>query len=146
MEVKETIFIRRPVEDVFDFVSDPSNDTSWQPGVAECVVQSGGPIGVGATGSRRERFLGREVELEWRITEYVHPERTAWEFIGGPLQSRGYYTFKNMGNLVGTTLTVNFEPAALGLVGLPMPGMVPGLRRVWQEGLDRLKRILEAQP
>ena len=146
MEVKETIFIRRPVEDVFDFVSDPSNDTAWRSGVAECVVQSLGPIGVGTTGYRRERFMGREVELEWRITEYVHPERTAWEFIGGPLQSRGYYTFKNMGNLVGTTLTVNLEPAALGLAGLLMPGMVPSLRRVWQEGFERLKRILEAQP
>jgi len=146
MEVKETIFIRRPVEDVFDFVSDPSNDTAWRSVVAECVVQSEGPIGVGTTGYRRERFMGREVEFEWRITEYVHPERTAWEFIGGPLQSRGYYTFKNMGNLVGTTLTVNLEPAALGLAGLLMPGMVPSLRRVWQEGFERLKRILEAQP
>ena len=130
MEVKETIFIRRPVEDVFDFVSNPSNDTAWRSGVAECVVQSEGPIGVGTTGYRRERFMGREVELDWRITEYVHPERTAWEFIGGPLRSRGYYKFKSMGNLVGTTLTVNLEPAALGLAGLLMPGMVPGLRRV----------------
>jgi uncharacterized protein YndB with AHSA1/START domain len=145
MKVKETIFIRRPVEDVFNFVSDPSNDTTWRSGVVECVVQSGGPIEVGTTGSNRERLMGREVVIEWRITEYVHPERMAWEFIGGPLQSRGNYTFKDMGNLVGTTLTVNLEPAALGLAGLLMPGMVPGLRRVWHEGFGRLKRTLEAQ-
>ena len=43
-----SVTVARPIEEVFDFLADGTNNTRWRPSVIE-IARSGGPDGVGAT-------------------------------------------------------------------------------------------------
>ena len=47
--VEESIIIRRPIDEVFDFVADGTNDPTWHTTVVEGRRASAGPIGLGTT-------------------------------------------------------------------------------------------------
>ena len=46
---ERSTLIERPVEDVFRFVSDPTNDPKWHPTVIKAEKTSDAPIGLGST-------------------------------------------------------------------------------------------------
>ena len=49
IDVSDSVTINRPVEDVFNYVTDMSNDPSWHTDVLEARKTSEGPVGVGTT-------------------------------------------------------------------------------------------------
>jgi hypothetical protein len=61
--------IERPVEEVFGFVSDPTNDVKWHWTVLRAWRTSEGPIGVGSTFKWDAKFLGRR-EADVEVTRY----------------------------------------------------------------------------
>lgn len=61
--------IERPVEEVFAFVSDPTNDVKWHSTLLRAWRTSEGPIGLGSTFKWDAKFLGRR-EADVEITTY----------------------------------------------------------------------------
>ena len=56
-DIKGTIEIGRPVEDVFTYLAEPSNVVKWESGVEVMELTSEGPIGVGSKGRRVETYI-----------------------------------------------------------------------------------------
>jgi hypothetical protein len=87
MEINGTTMIGRPIETVFAYVIDFSNDVHWRAGAPESGLRSDQPLGVGSVGYTR---VG-DVETEWRVISYSEGESVDWELINGPFQGKGGY-------------------------------------------------------
>jgi Polyketide cyclase / dehydrase and lipid transport len=61
--------IERPVDQVFEYVSNPVNDEKWHKTVLRSWRTSEGPIGVGSTFKWDAKFLGRR-EADVEVTRY----------------------------------------------------------------------------
>ena len=58
--VESTVVINRPVEDVFAFASDQTNEPKWHTDVLEVHPASGGPVGPGSTSVWAIKFMGTQ--------------------------------------------------------------------------------------
>ena len=138
------VTINRPLEEVFAFVSTPSEIPQWQHDVVESRQTSAGPLGVGATGAMVRTALGRKVETGWEVTDF---------------KANAGYTVKSTGNALlsyvltyaftavdgGTRVQASFQGEAHGLAK-PMEGMIANsVKQDWQEDHQRLKTLLESR-
>jgi len=59
---EKSIFINRDQQEVWDFISNPVNNTQWKRGAISAEWTSEGPPGVGATLREVAKFMGRTME------------------------------------------------------------------------------------
>jgi uncharacterized membrane protein len=138
MELNGTVFIARPVGEVYQYVMDVSNDKNWRQGVDESGYRSGGSFGVGSIGYTR----AGEVEVEWKVLSSRPGESVEWELLNGPYKGTGGYRFQPIGNGTQFTLVSDVRPTGfLRLLG-PIFGWVGRQRN--QEDVERLREILES--
>ena len=119
---EKTLLIERPQKEVFDFVTDLTNDPQWQSSIESVERTSQGSAGAGSTWRYTLKFLGRKIEAEIEMTSYDPPKQASVRSIGGPIPFENTYTFESKAN--GTQLTVSgqadiggFFKLAEGLVG-----------------------------
>ena len=60
-ETKNSIFINRPPQDVFNIITDPAKQSLWQNMPERAEWSSTGSHGVGSTMSVEAKFLGRKI-------------------------------------------------------------------------------------
>lgn len=78
------ITIERPLQEVFDYVSDPANDPEWRTDVEVSEWSSEGPPVVGSISRSVSKFLGRKMETSAEITSWDPPNHFAFKSVGGP--------------------------------------------------------------
>ena len=141
--VESSIVINRPPEEVFAFLSDKDNDPLWQSGVVEASKTSEGPWAVGSTGRNVNRFLGRQIESTWEITEYELNKKVSFKSTSGPMPYQGSWTLEPVEN--GTRYTVVFYAEIGGLFKLAEPLVLGMAKRQMETDLGNVKDLLEAQ-
>lgn len=92
MYVERTFTVARPVEAVFDYLSDFSHTTDWDPGTVQTRRVSGDG-GVGTTYANTSQFLGRKVELSYETMEVARPTRLRFRGTNGKAVSTDTMTF-----------------------------------------------------
>ena len=119
---ESSIFINRPVQEVFDFVTNPANNATWVSGIESAEWTSDGPPGVGSTIKEVAKLLGRKIEAVAEITGWDPPNLERIKSAGGPLPFESTLKFEAQGD--GTLLTETaqvelggFFKLAEGLVG-----------------------------
>jgi carbon monoxide dehydrogenase subunit G len=73
-----TAVVDRPIEEVFDFLADGTNDPKFSPRVLEIAKATDGPIGVGTVFKSTVKDAGVKTEREFEITEFERPTRIRW--------------------------------------------------------------------
>ena len=136
------IVINRPIDDVFEFVSDPENVRLWQSGVLESRQTSEGPMGVGATYLEVRQSLGRRMESNSEVTRYERNAKLG-SSTSEPVPFEAEYTFEAAPG--GTKLTLAARMELGGLFKLTEPILMWLFRADMQGAFDTLKDILEAQ-
>ena len=68
--LEHEVEIRRPVGEVFNFVSDTEHLPAWMAGVKRVSRSSPGPVGIGTTYRVVAKMLGRRVDSTYEITAY----------------------------------------------------------------------------
>ena len=63
-----SIFINRPQQEVWDFITNPANNIQWQSSTASAEWTSEGPPGVGSTTREVGNIFGRKIEMTTEIT------------------------------------------------------------------------------
>ncbi len=141
-ELKGSVVILRPVEDVFAFLSDPKNSLQWESGVVEMELTTEGPLGVGSKGRRVEKQMGTD-EGTWEITEHVPNDSLAMTFESERFAGRGGYKLEATDG--GTRLNYWFtgNPRKI-LFKFLMPLMMPMMRSQIRKDYSKLKGILES--
>lgn len=82
--LEHEVEIRRPVGEVFDFVSDSEHLPAWMAGVKRVSRSSPGPIGVGTTYQVVAKMLGRRVDSTYEVTAF-EPDRLVSARMTSPL-------------------------------------------------------------
>jgi uncharacterized membrane protein len=100
---EKSVFINRPQQEVFNFVTDLSNDPKWQASIQSVKQISDGPIGVGSTFRYETKLLGRKSETEIQLTSYNPPNGASVKALNGPIPFENTYRFETQDG--GTLLT-----------------------------------------
>ncbi len=142
-EIKGSVDVQRPVEEVFAYLTDPSNNLKWEKGVLEMELTSEGPVGVGSKGRRVENYMGRD-EGTYEITEFETNKGFSFRFESEKFAGDGGYSLESAGD--GTKLTYRFNAKPKNPIwGLLTPLMMPMVSRQTRKNYSNLKQLLETQ-
>jgi uncharacterized protein YndB with AHSA1/START domain len=113
--------IARPMEEVFDFLADGSNNPSWQPRTTEA-TQLGDALGVGTSFRQSVRHpFGFSVSSNYRLTVFDRPTRLSLvSTSGGPIHPEESFVLEDTGN-GQTLLRAHVGYQADGVVRLAKP-------------------------
>ena len=136
------VTIKRPLEEVFAFTSDPARLSQWQKAVIESRQTSDGPPGVGAKGVNVRKVMGQRIEANWEVTAYKANEGyTIKSTAGGPVAFELTYAFTAVEG--GTRVQVKFQGEAKGPLKV-MEGMIAGgFKEDFEKDHQQLKQLLE---
>jgi uncharacterized protein YndB with AHSA1/START domain len=134
--------IKRPVEDVFAYLTDPAKVPEWNPAVLECRAEPSGPIQVGSKLHMVSRILGRRFESILEVTEFTPNKKFAYKS-NSPFPVVATYLAEPTAG--GTRLTVEsiVEPAGFFKLAEPVLGRIA--KKQIQTNHDTIKELLEAR-
>jgi carbon monoxide dehydrogenase subunit G len=126
--------IAAPPEEVFDFLSDPTNLPRWQ---ESCVAVE--PLGDDRIQETRS-FMGHRAQVETEIVERERPHTFTVRSLGGPVRFTVRHELSPSGG--GTQLRVEADGSAIG--GRLTAGVVARVaERQFRSDFERLREILE---
>jgi uncharacterized protein YndB with AHSA1/START domain len=140
MQIERSVTINRPIEQVFAFVANPDNNPRWQPEVIEHTMLTEGPMGLGSKMRHVSKFMGRRIEVNIDITEFVPNHKIAFHVMSGTLPYTIYYILDPEGD--GTRFTYSAIMESNGWLKLAQPLMMMSGARVIEGDLGRLKALL----
>jgi uncharacterized protein YndB with AHSA1/START domain len=70
--------VDRPIEEVFAFLADGTNDPKFSPRVQEIRKATDGPVGVGTVYESTVKDAGMKTSRTFEITEFEPPTRIRW--------------------------------------------------------------------
>jgi uncharacterized membrane protein len=143
IDVEKSIIIQRPVEDVFNYVSDLAHSAEWQSGLTEVRQITEQPLGVGTRYALVRTFMGRKMEASNEITEFTPNVKVGFKTISGPIPLEASYQFYTAEQ--GTKLTSKIEMQPKGFISLAEPLISASLQRDVEANLNVLKNMLESQ-
>jgi carbon monoxide dehydrogenase subunit G len=139
-----TTVIDRPIEEVFGFLADGTNDPKFSPRVLEIAKTTDGPTGVGTVYASTVKDAGMTTKREFEITEFEQPTRIRWKEVSKNLvvaREGGYDLAPADG---GTRVTIFNVLEGRGLGKLMTPLALSGARRDADAFANRIKTAVEA--
>ena len=143
-QFETTVVIDRPIEEVFAFLADGTNDPKFSPRVQEIAKTTDGPPGAGTVYSSTVKDAGMKTQREFKYTAFEAPTRIRWTETSKNQITvpEGGYDLAREGE--GTKLRVfnNFEGHGFGK--LLMPLAIRGARKDADNFGQRIKGAVEA--
>jgi len=100
-----SILINRPVQEVFDFLSNPANQTKFQSGTESAEWISESPVGVGSTWRVVTKFLGRKIEAKLEVTGWDPPNQMSSKMVSGPIPFETTFKLESKENSTQLSVT-----------------------------------------
>ncbi len=141
--LQRTITISRPIEEVFAFFADVSNDPKWRGhGVKEISLE--GQMRQGAHVHQRIAAgpFGAAVKADMDVVVYEPARALGFQVTTGPLRPRVDFTFAPADT--GTTVDFSITAPLTGIKKAFMGRMVQKNMAQEAAALDEAKRVLEA--
>lgn len=139
MRLQKTVVADAPLGKVFDYLSDFTSTTDWDPGTVTTVRQHGDG-GVGTSYLNTSEFLGRQTELRYIVQEFVPGERIRFRGENKTVISVDTMTFLPAG--AGTEVTYTAEVAFKGAARYLAPLFRPALTRLGNQAEAGLRLAL----
>ena len=133
--------ISRPTGDVFAVIADVSKNARWSSTAVEGRKTSSGPVNVGTTAREVSTFLGRRIEVDSVVTEFIDGQRLAYRTTGGPFPFSGAFDVAAEGD--GARVTATFDATPTGVLAFLGPLFAMFVRRAFDRDLASLKRLME---
>lgn len=133
--------IKRPVEEVFAYSTDPARTPEWKSDVLESRAEPPGPIRVGRKIHTVFRFLGRRIEGTTEVTELM-PNKKLVQQTNHPFQFE--LTILAEPTAGGTKVTVEAVAKSGGFFKLAEPFLGRIAKKQGLAELNTLKQLLEA--
>jgi len=143
ISINLNVLILRPVRDVFDFITNPANNSKWQYGSLESAQISDGGIRVGTVFSSFGHFMGRRIQSDFEVTEFETNKRYDFETISGPIQLQTSYNFEAVDCSTVVVVSSLINPG--GFFKLMDPIVARVARKQFKENLTMLKELLETR-
>jgi uncharacterized membrane protein len=139
-KVEAGITIKRPVEQVFAFISNAENNPKWATGAIEVTKVTEGMVGVGTVWRPVATFLGKRIEGEGHVIEY-EPNRRYTVRSEKPFPFELHYTFEGIEGGTRVNLTREADPG--GFFKLAEPLLMKTVKNQIETDLANLKNVLE---
>jgi uncharacterized protein YndB with AHSA1/START domain len=144
MEFRNTLTIRRPIEEVFAFLADFENVPRWNHAIESTTKTSPGPVGVGSS-YRQIRLEPSRSEEGFEVTVFEPGSRLAIDGEIGPFHARVDYRLEPIEGATRLINDVELQPSsAVSKLLAPFAGSK--IKAAVAENLDALKRVLETDP
>lgn len=137
--VEASIFINRPQQEVFDFVSNSTNYAQWQSNTQSAEWTSDGPPGIGSTFKAVYRRLWFNMEGTAEITAWEPPNTLSVKTVRGPIPLEFTYYFEALGD--GTQMTSRSQADVGGLFQWLTRKQ---FEKLFDTSLNDLKLVLES--
>lgn len=140
---RDSIVIRRPLADVFDYMNDIDRESEWQPQLREAEQIPPGPVAVGSRRRYVSEFLGKRLENVYVVTAFEPNRRVACETTKDSIMS-ATTDIRWEETDGGTRVTMSLEGKASGpLRFIPAPLIEATFEKEVRSALARLKERLE---
>jgi uncharacterized protein YndB with AHSA1/START domain len=135
--------IKRPVKQVFDFVSTPENDFQWQYGTLATARLSKGRHAVRTFFRSIGHLMGRRNLSTFEITEFEPNKKYGFKSLSGPLHSKTSYTFEITDG--STKITISTQADVVNFFHMDEGFLEKKMKKQLKENLTMLKDLLEAR-
>jgi uncharacterized protein YndB with AHSA1/START domain len=139
----DSVTINRPVDEVFAYVTDTSNDPAWHTDVLEAQKTSEGPIGLGTTWHSRFKPSMGVSEGDMEVVAFEHNRREVLRGVIGPMKPTLTYLFESADG--GTRFTRRIQIKISGMMRLMEPLMRLMTPKRNAGFVANLRRVLEGQ-
>jgi len=144
MHVERTFTVPRPIEAVFDYLSDFAHTNEWDPGTVS-TTRTSGDGGVGTTYANTSQFVGREVELTYETVVHDRPRELKFRGTNKTATATDWMRFRAV-SADATEIHYRADFAFHGVVKLVAPLVVkPKLSALADETVEALTKALLAQ-
>ena len=140
-KVEQSVVINRPVEEVFEFVTNYENHPLWRSETVEAMQTSSGPTAVGSMGVEVIQVLGRRFEGTAVITEYEPNRVLSARAVSAPFPIEGSHIVESVEDGTRYTFVAEAEPG--NFLGIAEPILVRMAERQIETNLSNLKDLLE---
>jgi uncharacterized protein YndB with AHSA1/START domain len=140
-----TTTINRPIDQVFAFLADGTNDTKFSPRVQEIKKLTDGPPGVGTVYSSTVKDAGVKTSREFKLSEFDPPTKIRWTELtkNAITVPAGGYDLEPAGDgATRMTILNTFEGHGFGKVILPFA--LRGAKKDADAFAGRIKEAVEA--
>lgn len=142
VKVSTEIVIKRPVEAVARFASDPDNATRWYANIKSVEWKTSKEIRVGSKIEFMAQFLGKRLIYTYEIVEFTPNEKFVMRTADGPFPMETTYLWKSLSENE-TKMTLINRGSPTGFYKLLAPFMSVAMRNANVKDLLRIKRLLE---
>jgi len=137
-----SVFINRPPQEVFDFITDPANTAKYQSSTESAEWVTEGPPGVGSIFKTKVKFLGRMIEANVQVIGWDPARMYAAKTISGPIPFESTTRLEPQGE--GTLVTDTIQAELGGFFKLAEGMVGKQLEKTVETDHSALKLILEA--
>ena len=141
-EFEQSIWTSRTQQEVFDYLSEPTNDAQWRGSSLSAEWISDPPHGVGSTNKTVDKLLGRNIESTREITAWDPPNQFSFKGASGPMSFELTLTLEAHDN--GTKATMTVEAESGGFFKIAENLFAKQLKKQVTADMDGLKRYLES--
>ena len=142
LKVEISCEIKRPVEEVFAYATDPAKTPEWKTSVLESSAEPEGPMRVGTQIHTVMRLLGRRLESTAEVTEFV-PNRKLVQKANSPFPVE--VTCLTEPTSAGTKVTAMAVAEPGGFFKMAEPVLVLIAKKQGHAELATMKALLEAR-
>jgi carbon monoxide dehydrogenase subunit G len=140
MRLQKTVIVDKPLDAVFNYLSDFTTTTEWDPGTV-VTVNHHGDGGVGTTYLNTSTFLGRKTQLTYIVGEFIPGKRVRLRGENKTVIAVDTLTFRPVAS--GTEVTYAAEFTFKGLSRIAAPLLKPAFERLGNEAEAGMRKALD---
>lgn len=139
VQLRRTVSVDKPLDQVFEYLSDFTTTTEWDPATVQ-TVRLDGDGGRGTTYRNTSKFLGREAELDYQVVELDRDEMIRLRGENKTLVAVDTMTFRRVGDRTEVTYTAEFS--LKGIAKLLSPLLRPAFDKLGNDAEAGMRSAL----
>lgn len=118
--VSQKVAINKPVETVFDYLTDVTNHPTWQAGIQSATITPAGPPALGSIYTYVTDVMGTKYESKMEVSAFELNRLWQVKVVGMPNAPITTYNFENAGGITNMMISMElvggYPPAAEGAI------------------------------
>ena len=139
MKLLKTVVVEKPLDAVFDYLSDFTTTTDWDPGTV-ITVRRDGDGGVGTTYLNTSTFVGRTTQLTYVVDELVNHQLIQLRGENKTVIAVDTLTFRSVASATEVTYAAKFT--FKGLSRFVAPLLKPAFARLGNQAEAGMRKAL----